>query len=173
MLKKTTTAELEAVMHLYQQAIAYFKTNKIDQWQVHGPDRQSLHADMAANQSFVYVEDGQVRGSVALILGGEPDYTVIEGAWLAAGPYLTMHRVVVDENHKGKGIAQAMMQHAVDYGKAHGCHSIRIDTHQDNQAMRRFLEKAGFKYCGIVYVHGTLKRLAYQKVFYETNTKTT
>ena len=105
MFKKTTTAELEAVIRLYQQAIAYFKTNKVDQWQVHAPGRQSLHADMAADQSFVYVEDGQVRGSVALILGGEPDYTVIEGAWLDAGPYLTMHRVVVDENHKGKGIA--------------------------------------------------------------------
>ena len=43
--------------------------------------------------------------------------------------------------------------------------SIRIDTHEDNKPMRRFLEKCGFKFCGIIYLEDGSKRLAYEKLF--------
>ena len=44
-------------------------------------------------------------------------------------------------------------------------HSLRIDTHFDNSSMRRFLKKNHFEECGIVYIRGVDKRIAYELQF--------
>lgn len=40
----------------------------------------------------------------------------------------------------------------------------RVDTHGDNVIMRRCIERAGFVYCGIIYLLNGDPRLAYQKL---------
>ena len=44
--------------------------------------------------------------------------------------------------------------------------AMRVDTHRENQTMRRFLEKRGYQFCGLVYYEGKAgeaERLAYDK----------
>ena len=42
-------------------------------------------------------------------------------------------------------------------------HSVRMDTHNDNLSMQKFLTKYGFKHCGtITLANGALRR-AYEK----------
>lgn len=40
--------------------------------------------------------------------------------------------------------------------------TLRIDTHRDNSVMQRLVQKAGFKYCGIIHCWNGDERLAYQ-----------
>lgn len=45
-----------------------------------------------------------------------------------------------------------------------GIHSIKVDTHEDNRSMQRFLQKNGFVYCGVIYLQDGSKRLAFEKL---------
>ncbi len=49
--------------------------------------------------------------------------------------------------------------------KQRGIHSIKIDTHQENLPMRRFLEKNAFQYCGIIYLENGDERMAFERLF--------
>ena len=42
--------------------------------------------------------------------------------------------------------------------------SIRMDTHDDNLSMQRFLIKYGFEYCGTIYLENKETRRAYEKI---------
>src|SRR5690554_2707162 len=164
MIRETTFDDIEQVIALYNQAIEYFKENNINQWQNNYPNRQSLINDINNKVSFVLEQDNRITGSMACISKGDVDYnTIYEGAWLNDESYLTIHRIVVDNSVKNKGVAQQMMQEAYKYARNLNIYNIRIDTHQDNQAMLRFLKKEQFVFCGIVYINGISKRLAFQK----------
>lgn len=164
MLRKTTLEDIECVVKLYNQASAYFKENNIDQWQNNYPNKQSLINDIEKGFSFVLEQENTICASMACIPEKDMDYdTIYEGSWLNDEPYLTIHRIVVDNKAKNTGVAHQMMQEAISYAKKLNIDNIRIDTHQDNKAMLRFLEKEGFVYCGVVYIHGVSKRLAFQK----------
>ncbi len=164
MLRKTRFDDIERVVVLYKQASTYFKENNIDQWQNNYPNKQSLINDIDKGFGFVLEQHNIILASMACIPEKDVDYDVIyEGSWLNNETYLTIHRIVVDNKVKNTGIAHQMMQEASNYAKKQNIHNIRIDTHQDNKSMLRFLEKEGFVYCGIVYIHGVSKRLAFQK----------
>ena len=59
-----------------------------------------------------------------------------------------------------------MVQELVEkeLAKEKGVTSIKIDTHEDNEAMRRSLIKNGFDYCGIIYLTDGNPRVAYEKL---------
>ena len=42
--------------------------------------------------------------------------------------------------------------------------NLRIDTHEDNVIMRHCIEKAGFRYCGVIHLLSGDPRLAFQKI---------
>ena len=54
------------------------------------------------------LEDGERAGYFCLDFGGEPAYQELEGHWLSAGPYGTIHRVVVADGHLGRGLAKQL-----------------------------------------------------------------
>ena len=81
---------------------------------------------------------------------------IYDGEWVNTQPYAVIHRIAV--KHHGKGIADFI------YSECFKLHpNIKIDTHKDNLPMQRSLAKAGFKYCGIIYLESGEERLAYQK----------
>lgn len=152
------------VLRLYDQAINYLKENNVDQWQNGYPNRQSLLDDILHEHSYVFLVDNCIVATVAVIFGDEPDYAIIhEGSWLNERPYVTIHRLVVDQNHKGSALAQKMLLMIQDACLKHGIFDIRIDTHQDNHSMRRFLTKNGFEKCGVIYLKNGDPRIAYHK----------
>ena len=86
----------------------------------------------------------------------DPDYQVIEGAWLNEEPYGVVHRITSDGTVKGA--ASACLTWA--FGQ---CGNLKIDTHRANVVMQNMLKKNGFQSCGIIHVQDGSERLAYQK----------
>ena len=83
----------------------------------------------------------------AFILGKDPCYAVIDGAWHAARPYGTIHRIASDGT--AKGVARRVFDWCasqIDY--------LRIDTHEDNKPMQAAVLRYGFLPCGVVQVRG-------------------
>lgn len=164
--RKTGKGDIPGIMRIIRQAQEYMKAQGINQWQNGYPDEAIFEYDIAHDYSYVMEEDGKIIGTMAVIFDGEPTYDKIyDGAWKTVGePYAAIHRVAVDAQMKGRGIAGAMISEVECLCRERGVHSMKNDTHRDNKSMQRMLAKNGFAYCGIIYLEDGAERIAFEKL---------
>lgn len=154
---------LPGMLACIEAARAYFKEKQIPQWQSnHYPGREDLCADIAKKNAYVVIEADQVIATAAIQFTQDPNYDKIDGAWICDGKYAVIHRIAVLPKWKGQQAAALFVAFAKGKGKTIGCKSLRIDTHCQNIAMIRFIEKCGYRYCGVVVVGDGTKRNAYE-----------
>lgn len=163
-IRRTTPADLPAVAALYDEARAALRAAGVDQWQDGYPDGASARADMEKGIGFVLEDGGEVIATACLAFGREPTYDVIEqGAWQAQGePYGFLHRIAVSPRAKGKGAAGLFFEELKRQARERGIRVLRGDTHRDNKAMQRVMEKSGLSYRGIIHIEDGTERLAYE-----------
>ena len=72
-------------------------------------------------------DTGGISCAFALVMGDDPTYAVIDGAWRdTATPYGTIHRIGSDGTHRG------VLHECVEWAARRIAH-LRVDTHADNQ----------------------------------------
>lgn len=159
----STTSDIPRIMDIIGQAQEYLKKNEIPQWQNGYPNQDTIQQDINQGYSYVLVEGSEILATLALSFDGETSYDKIyEGEWRSKGDYGVIHRIAVDSNHKGRGIASAMIEFVKVISMARGVHSIRVDTHRQNHSMQRLLEKNGFQYSGTIYLADGAERIAFE-----------
>ena len=164
--RRAEARDLDDIMRVVAEAQRFMSTLNIDQWQDGYPERETLLEDIELRRLYIIEDGGRVAAFAALLTEPEPIYDDIDGAWAVPGPYLTIHRMAMDDAHRSRGLAAEIVAHAVSIAKENGCAALRADTHTGNVAMRRFLEKRGFVYRGTVYYavkKGDPIRVAYEK----------
>ena len=155
MIRKANLDDLPRILEIYAYARQFMRnTGNPTQWKEGTPAESALRRDIAAGQLYVQENDG-VHAVFALILGNDPTYAEIDGAWLSDAPYATLHRVA------GDGTRHGVLNQAVEFAKTQ-CGHLRIDTHKDNQIMQRAIAKNGFRYCGVIITDDGTPRLAYE-----------
>lgn len=161
---KATLQELNGILHIIREAQETLKAQGINQWQNGYPNRDTAAADIQQNCCHVALLNGEVAATASLILGPEPDYAHIQqGAWKTSEHYATLHRLAVACRCRGTGFATQFLQYLEQTAYSAGFAATRVDTHQQNQTMRRFLEKNGYTYCGIIHLPDGNPRAAYDK----------
>lgn len=164
LFRKAVESDIDAVMEIVADAQHSLASRGIDQWQEGYPTRPVIEDDVANGVGEVVMVDGVVAAYVCLVVNGEPSYADIDGHWLDEGDYVVVHRVCVRNSHVRRGIATAIMHHAIAFALAHGVHDLKIDTHKNNTYMLDLMAKFHFVYCGIIhYPHGD--RVAYELRF--------
>ena len=158
-------ADLDAIWDIILQAQVFMHSQGLDQWQDGYPERAQLAEDIAKGQSYLLETGGQAAATAVLQTEHEPDYDhIYEGAWRLDAPCACIHRLAAAGGQRGKGAAHALLSALEQHALQNGISYLRVDTHEDNRPMRRFLEKNGFVYCGVVYMsRGHQKRVAYDK----------
>lgn len=158
LIRNTEAHDLEAVMEIYASAREFMRDNgNGGQWGQTHPRRELIEADIENKNGYVVEENGEIIGTFFFKIGEDPTYKVIhDGKWINDGEYGVMHRIAV--KYHGCGIVGFVYDHCYNIIK-----NLRIDTHKDNIPMQRSLEKAGFKYCGIIHIDSGDERIAYQK----------
>lgn len=152
-------------MHaLILQAKEVLRAAGVDQWQEAYPELADVEADIADKIAYVATVGGEIAGIASVTFDGEAAYLEIEGAWRSEGQYATVHRMVVDNAYKGKGLSKFILAQVDEMCAQRGVGAIRVDTHPDNAPMNHLLEKCGYVYCGIIQFQGGGK-CAYDKVF--------
>lgn len=158
------TADRVRIMEIINQAKAYFKESGIDQWQRGYPDEECIQEDISTKKGYLMQEGQETVGYLCVDFDGEESYKNLKGQWKSIKAYVAVHRVVIDNGQKGKGLAMQAIAEVEEICKAKGVHSIKIDTDTDNAVMRHFLDKSGFEYCGTIWFdYGD--KVAYEKVF--------
>ena len=164
-IRKATFNDIDNMMTIIKQAQLYFYNHGIDQWQDGYPNPTQLHNDITKGHSYVLC-DQHVIGTMYFAIEEDGNYPGIKGEWLTGqeAKYGVIHRIVVDENCKGKAYAKILLDFAVEQCKANNISSIRIDTHKDNLSMQRFLLKNNFKLCGNITLQSGAPRIALEKI---------
>lgn len=156
-IRPTTMADWDAVQAIYAYAREQMRQNgNPTQWGNDRPLADSIRQDIENGNHYMIESDGQIVGVFAFVLGEDPTYTVIEGAWLNDAPYGTLHKVA------GNGIQRGILRYCLDFCEAQIA-NVRVDTHQNNTIMRHLLQQYGYRECGIIYVDDGTPRIAYQK----------
>ena len=165
-IRRTENLDLDRITDIFQEARETIAKLGIDQWQNGYPNEGEIAMDIAKGYSYVMEENKKIIGTMAVLFDGEPTYDKIyEGAWKTAEePYAAIHRVAVDANCKGKGIAGDMIDEVVKMCRERGVRSIKNDTHRDNKSMQRMQAKNGFEYCGVIYLEDGAERIAFEKL---------
>ena len=160
-IEKATTASLEQVMKIYDDARAYMRaTGNATQWAGGYPAESLIRADMEKGNLYLCLDEEEIVGVFYFAKENDPTYEKIyEGSWLNDEPYAVIHRVAVSQNSHGKGVASFIFDFCFEKWA-----NIKIDTHRDNLPMQRSLEKRGFVRCGIIYLESGDERIAFQRV---------
>ena len=163
-LRYTKLEDIERVMEIIKQAQQYFKEKGINQWQNGYPNAKVIENDIKNGHSFVLIKNNEIVGTIAISFEGEVTYNkIFEGAWKSNDNYAVIHRISVDHDLKGIGLSSEMIKQTELMCNKKSVGSIKVDTHEDNQAMQRSLIKNGFDYCGVIYLADGSKRVAFQK----------
>ena len=166
-LLKAKKEDLFTIMQIIEQAQTYLATQDIEQWQNGYPNEKAILKDLKNNESYVVKsEDSTLLATAMFTTKNEPTYKTIQGGWIteADAKYGVIHRMAVNENFRGTGIAQFIFNQCEHILKQNTIHSMRIDTHEDNLGMQALLKKLGYNYCGIIYLENNDKRLAFEKL---------
>lgn len=155
--------DIQHILYLMHEAKAFLASQNIDQWQNEYPSKTDILQDLEQKNGYVVCDDTEIVGYVCISFDEEHCYNKINGNWLSNQKYATLHRVAVQNQKKGKGLAGKMFCFAEQICKKKGIKSIRIDTEKRNQLMQRAIEKQGFMYCGVVYLDGG-ERIAFEKL---------
>lgn len=154
-IRKAEKEDWYSILRIYANAREFMaRTGNPNQWGKDRPPEATLRQDISNGNLYVVVREGEVRGVFAFLLGEDPTYGYIDGAWRNTGPYGTIHRIASD----GCG---GILSSAVQYC-AGICPHIRIDTHRDNRVMRERIARCGFLECGTIYLENGDPRIAYE-----------
>ncbi|MDO5442749.1 MAG: GNAT family N-acetyltransferase [Bacteroidia bacterium] len=158
-VRKSETGDIPRLMDIYREGREIMLScGNLHQWKPGYPTEEIIREDIAKEQGYAILEDGEVVGAFAFIYGEDPTYKAIYGGrWIDdTKPYATIHRLASLKS--SKGVAEVCFDWCWERIK-----NVRVDTHEDNAIMRHCIEKAGFKYCGIIHLLNGDPRLAYQK----------
>ena len=158
MVRLAKPGDLPRILELYAIARAYMAhSGNPNQWPETYPNQELLEEDMERESLYVIERGGVVCGVFVLALGEDAGYAEIRGgAWLREGPYGTIHRIGSDSTRRG------VLHECVDWAAQRISH-LRVDTHADNQVMRRCILREGFTYCGVIHVADGTPRVAFER----------
>ena len=157
-VRKALPKDLPEIVKIYEHARAFMRQNgNPNQWGNNNPPISVLERDIHAGQLYLLEEGAMIQGVFAFIIGEDPTYRVINGAWHSDEIYGTIHRIA--SAGKRRGIFPACVEYCekrIGY--------LRIDTHEDNRIMQQLVEKHGFWQCGIIHLADGSPRIAYDRL---------
>ena len=163
MIRKAEYTDIRRALDIYDSARRFMRSRgNAVQWVNGYPSEELLRADVAAGQLYVMEDTGGVYAVFAFLLGDDPTYAYIEGAWRDDSAYGTLHRLGSDGTHSG------VLSDAVEWAWGRIPH-LRADTHEANRPMRRCLEREGFVRCGTIYVEDGTPRVAFERITQRRN----
>ena len=166
--RRAEAADLDALLTVAGQASAYLRSQGIDQWQNGYPNETFFARDIEEGGAWLFTHGDTPAGCITIRHEHEEPYDRLFGQWLTGdSPYGTVHRFAAADAYRGRGLADEMLQFAEDITCGMGYGSLRVDTHEQNAAMRRLLEKRGYVRCGLLWIEnivGDKLRIGYEKI---------
>ena len=135
-------------MLLLRDCVADMRQDGIDQWDEVYPSQQTLLTDIRAGAMHLGFENRETLVG-ALVLNEFQDAEWSKAQWTITGvPILVVHRLMVNPEHQGKGIARDLMGFAETWARGNGYGAIRLDAFSANPRALRLYRGLGYRDAG-------------------------
>jgi len=145
-LRQATSADVPAIMAIVRAVVPLMRAAGNLQWDDHYPNPAVFEQDIALSQLWVAEIDASVAGVIALTTDQSPEY--VQAGWDITQPAIVVHRLAVNPEFQGRGIAAALLLQADVVARARNIPRIRADTNTHNRAMQRLLPRLGYTFSG-------------------------
>ncbi|MRN56053.1 GNAT family N-acetyltransferase [Paenibacillus sp. LC-T2] len=130
-------------MDLIARCVQVMQDGGSDQWDALYPSKEIISLDIERGTLFVCEDNNAVAGIIVLDENQAEEYKSIQ--WVQnEGPHLIMHRLAVDPQVQGKGIARRLIIFAENYAEHNGYKSIRLDTYNKNARALGLYSRLGY-----------------------------
>jgi GNAT superfamily N-acetyltransferase len=164
LLRQARISDLPTLMALVRRVVPLMRADGNLQWDDDYPNEQVFERDIELDELWVAeLADGILAGVAAITTGQSREYA--DAGWNINEPAIVVHRLAVDPDHRGAGIAVALMQHAEIIARQRKIPILRVDTNTENPATQRLLPKLGYALAGEISLdfRPGLRFLCYEK----------
>jgi ribosomal protein S18 acetylase RimI-like enzyme len=151
-------------MSLVRRVVPPMRAAGNHQWDDDYPNEDAFARDIDEQELWVAEPSpGILAGVAAITTDQSPEYVGV--GWNINEPAIVVHRLAVSPDHRGAGIANALMQQAETIARERGITVLRIDTSRENDAAQRMFLKLGYIYAGEIGLNFRpgLRVLCYEK----------
>ena len=145
-IRQATAADIPAILALIRRSVPLMRAAGNLQWDDDYPNAEVFTEDIRLRQLWVAILDRQVAGVAAITTDQSPEYA--EVGWDLKETAVVVHRLAVDPDFRGQGVAEALMQQAETVAQNWGICVLRVDTNTRNLATQGLLPKLGYKLAG-------------------------
>lgn len=113
------------------------------------PTSERIKAYMEEGSMYLYEENGQIIGAMAVTMYQGDDYHAIKWSeQVADNEAAVIHILAVSPDHQGTGIGFGMIREAIRTAQDKGMKAIRLDALASNTPAHKIYERLGFEYRG-------------------------
>ncbi|QNR84767.1 GNAT family N-acetyltransferase [Pedobacter riviphilus] len=163
-IRLAVTEDIPLIMQLVRKVVPLMRAAGNFQWGDDYPNPEVFANDIKIDQLWVAELENEIVGVSAITTDQDPEYA--DAGWDITEKAIVTHRLAVDPDQQGKGIAKALIQQAEVVAKTAGISILRVDTNSENKATQALFHKLGYTFSGEI---GLAKRpglrfFCYQKL---------
>lgn len=148
-IRPATDGDVDSVLALVRTCVQHMRFHGIEQWDDLYPDRDTIEEDVHPCEAFVATRRAELIGYVALSPSQDPEYADVPWTY-TVGPFVVIHRLMVDPAIQGSGFAKLLMGFAEAHALASGFRTVRLDTFVGNPKALRLYERLGYREAGTI-----------------------
>lgn len=142
MITKASKHDIHGIMRCYKATIARMHELNIFQWDESYPTVELIENDIEQQEFYILKENEEVLGCVCLNQEEHPTYATVN--WTFEQPVLVVHRLAINPNAQGKGVARQFMAFAEELCIEKNYKGIRLDTFVENPLAIGLYLKLGY-----------------------------
>lgn len=144
--------DLPSVMDLLQRVLPVMHADGNYQWNKDYPSEKTFIKDITHLNLFIVREDDKTIAAVAIDSFFPSEYSTVD--WQSSPNSFTFHRMMVDPEYRGKGVAKSLFSYLENRGTLLGLKSLRVDTNEHNTAMLILFEELEYTPAGVIHFKG-------------------
>ncbi|EHQ28147.1 GNAT family N-acetyltransferase [Mucilaginibacter paludis] len=146
LIRKGTLSDVPAIMQLIDDVVPAMIAAGNFQWDSNYPNPAVFEQDIQLNQLWVAEIENAIAGVAAITTDQDEEYATV--GWDITETAIVTHRLAVNPQYRGLGIAAELLNQAEQEALARGINFLRIDTNSNNQATQKLFPKLGYVYAG-------------------------
>ena len=148
-IRLARTDEFDAVRYFYYDIIDYLETAPYSPgWKKDiYPSRDDLRNAIDRRELWVYELGGRIASAMILNSSRVEGYERLEReSGISGESALFIHTLAVLPDFQRRGIASAMVCHAISIARERGCKAVRLDVLEGNEPAELVYTKLGFEF---------------------------
>ena len=153
MIRRAQRSDLPEILRIIGKVKQAMLAGGNPQWDSDYPGEKEYAGDIEKGELFVDVsEEGRIRGFMCVNGNLSKEYDDV--VWKTPPPGFCVHRLAVNTDCRGEGVAGSLFDFAEAYGRELGYRSMHIDTFTPNRAAQRLFLGRGYRFVGEIHMKG-------------------